>query len=130
MNKKNKKPNFILNKDVSLDTNSIKIFFKKKLLSIFIYLKRLKKNLENIEKAKKIKGNKMFFKIENDNFFLDLEKKLQRNFYIYNEFEPHHDQILESVIQPNSIVIDIGANVGILSVKFANILKKKESDKN
>ena len=32
MNKKNKKPNFILNKDVSLDTNSIKIFFKKKLL--------------------------------------------------------------------------------------------------
>ncbi len=130
MNKKNKKPNFILNKDVSLDTNSIKIFFKKKLLSIFIYLKRLKKNFENIERAKKIKGTKMFFKIENDNFFLDLEKKLQRNFYIYNEFEPHHDQILESVIQPNSIVIDIGANVGILSVKFANILKKKESDKN
>ncbi len=88
-------------------------------------MKKLRKNFENIERSKKIEGNKVFFKDNDNNFFLDLEKKLQRNFYIYNEFENHHSQILEAVIKPNTIVIDIGANVGILSIKFANILKKK-----
>tara|TARA_Y100001970_G_scaffold293344_1_gene439559 strand:- start:436 stop:1422 length:987 start_codon:yes stop_codon:yes gene_type:complete len=129
MKKKNKKFNFVFNSDVDLEGNSIKIFLKKKIFSIFTYLKKLRKNFENIERSKKIEGNKVFFKDNDNNFFLDLEKKLQRNFYIYNEFENHHSQILEAVIKPNTIVIDIGANVGILSIKFANILKKKEFNK-
>ena len=74
MKKKNKKFNFVFNSDVDLEGNSIKIFLKKKIFSIFTYLKKLRKNFENIERSKKIEGNKVFFKDNDNNFFLDLEK--------------------------------------------------------
>ena len=118
--------NFKINKSLEIDNNSPKSLIKKLFYKIFVYLQNLKKQFINIRRSKELKGDKVFIKIDDDNYFLNTKNKLQRDIYIYNSFESHLNNIFYSLIKADTIVVDVGANVGILSVKFANILKKKQ----
>ena len=126
MIKKYKKSNFKFNKDINLNNSSFKFLIKNTIFKIYSYFKRLNKNFLNIERSQKIKGNKIFIKLENSYFLINLKHKLQRNAYIYNQFENRLSEIIECMIKPNSLVIDVGANIGLLSLRFSNILKKKQ----
>ena len=121
---------FKSNKDIELNKLSIKFLLKKLIFRSFVYLKRLKSNFENIERYVKLTGDSIFLKLNDNNYYLNLKNKLQRNVYIYNNFENHLDDIFYSSIKSNSIVVDVGANVGILSIKFSNFLKKKNENNN
>jgi len=121
--------NLKLNHDIDLEKKTIKTFCKNLIFKFYAYLKRLRKNFLNIERSQKISGDKIFIKIDQSKFFINFKNKIQRNAYIYNKYEDHLNNVIEATINSNSLVIDIGANVGFLTMKLANVLKKKQIKK-
>lgn len=55
-----------------------------------------------------------------DKLWIDLhDSVLCRHFFLFREYEPYETYLLESVIEPGMTVVDIGANIGYYTVKFA-----------
>ena len=80
--------NFKINKSLEIDNNSPKSLIKKLFYKIFVYLQNLKKQFINIRRSKELKGDKVFIKIDDDNYFLnhnqliDKVSEKQSNLYI------------------------------------------------
>jgi FkbM family methyltransferase len=107
------------------------ILIKKKIIYFFFTIyKFFKKKIlyfeHQLNKNKKLKGDFAFLTVDYSHFFLDIKDELQKNFYINKKFEFHLEEVFKACILPEHDVYDVGAHVGLLTVKFANILKKKE----
>jgi FkbM family methyltransferase len=107
------------------------ILIKKKIMSFFFVIyKFVKKKIQYFEHQlnnnKKLKGDFAFLTVHHSRFFLDIKDNLQKNFYINKKFELHLQEIFIACILPEHDVYDVGAHAGLLTVKFANILKRKE----
>ena len=80
----------------------------------------------HLNKDKKLDGSFAFLTVNQSQFFLNLKDNLQKNFFINKSFEFHLEEIFTNCILAQQDVYDVGSHTGLLTIKFANILKKKE----
>lgn len=59
-------------------------------------------------------GNKTYLLTSDDNYLEEMGA----------DFEPHMVQLFRSLVKPDDVVADIGANIGLTSIVFSNLARK------
>ena len=93
----------------TLPITRIKIFLAKILYQITILFYR--KNIQNIKR----KGI---------NYQVDISEGIELSLFLFNGFQKHITQNRFFKIQENFVIFDIGANVGIMTLPFAQMVPK------
>ena len=91
-----------------------------------IYIARLLSKLVTV--PRKIFGMNNLVKCKRGgiSWELDLKEGIDLSIYILGGFEPSTIKCYQSIINPGDIVIDIGANIGSISLKLASILNSSK----
>jgi len=109
-------------KGLKLKAKNILASFYKSFLVRFGQIKRDNqttrdlKSLEGSDKEfKLIKIGAKIYEVSSDDYYLQA---------MGDEFEPHMVQLFKSLIKPNDVVADIGANIGLTALLFSQLAKK------
>ncbi len=77
---------------------------------------KLETNIENYASFAMIRTRDNHLMLVNPN-----DQYISRNLMAYGEWEPHIRQVLQSLIKPGMIVMDIGANIGAHTLLMSNL---------
>jgi len=87
------------------------------------FLRRLNKKIHLIFKKSSDKFKKSKVKIGNNVLFLDEDDSLGLS--LNQNYEPTHTKLIKENVRKGNIVLDIGANIGIFTLLFAELVGSK-----
>jgi FkbM family methyltransferase len=108
----------------------LKILINKLFLKLIALADRLwhqNKLRRTIALAHGMKSKFVLFDAEFGRFLLDLSSYEDHTLFTHGDLEPHLAPLFASFIRGDSLVIDVGANCGIHTIFFSDLLRKSET---